>query len=356
MTERACAACFSANSWIPNASPPDGAISDCSFGHGHNVQTWPTGAWIDSFTRLFAIYEENLTDGVGEEIHVRVQADWSIFSFTDLGLVRKFLISAVPDHPLLVPGIRVRLRNTLDGRAADHSSSWTKFSDEIRHQNRYFPESAPNWEILEEALSESISTIASGATLYRGRLTPPDELIPIEKMGAPPPKLTPPGRANPVGIPYLYLALDSETCVYETRVANHARISIGTFRVQRDLKVLNLAEIEALDFFSTYEELEESGQQAVRVSLHRYLQSLGEELRRPVRSTDEPTDYIPTQYLCEMAKSLGFQGVLYSRSQRPNGRNVVLFDVSAAICESVELVVVTSIEAQWESVPVPTET
>ncbi|MCU1584528.1 MAG: hypothetical protein JWM49_1084 [Microbacteriaceae bacterium] len=352
MTKRACAACFSAPSWIPNASPPAGAIADCDFGHESNVQTWPTGAWIDSLTRLFAIYEVSPADELGEELHVRVQADWSIFSFNDPGLVKKFLDSAAPDHPLLVPGVRVGLRNSIDGRAADHSSSWAKFSDEIRHQNRYFPGSAPNREILEEALSESVSTIAAGASLFRARLTPPDELIPVQKMGAPPPKVTPPGRANPVGIPYLYLALDSKTCVYETRVANHARVSIGTFRVQRDLKVLNLAEIEPLDFFSTYEEIDESDQQAVRVSLHRYLEALGQELRRPIRSTDEPTDYIPTQYLCELAKSLGFDGVLYSSSQRPDGRNVVLFDVNAAACESVELIIITSVEADWEPVPV----
>ncbi|SDG85191.1 RES family NAD+ phosphorylase [Microbacterium pygmaeum] len=352
MTERACADCFSAPSWIPNASPPEGAISDCSFGHSHNVRTWPTTAWIDSFARLFAIYEDSLAEE-GEELHVRVQADWSIFSFTDVGLVRTFLMSAVPDHPLLVAGVRVRLRKSTDGRAADHSSTWARFSEEIRHQNRYFPKSAPNWEILEEALGESIATIASAATLYRGRLTQPNEAIPIEQMGAPPPSLAPPGRANPVGIPYLYLALESKTCVYETRVANYARIAIGTFRVQRDLKVLNLAEIDALDFFSTYEEIEDSGLQAIRVSLHRYLQSLGEELRRPVRSTDEPTDYIPTQYLCEMAKSLSFDGVLYSSSQRPGGRNVVLFNVDDAVCESVQTVVITSIEAEWETVPAP---
>lgn len=352
MTERACAACFSAPSWIPNASPPAGAIANCDFGHQGNVQTWPTGAWIDSFTRLFAIYEVSPLDEFGEELHVRVQADWSIFSFDDPELVKRFLDSAAPGHPLLESGIRVRLRNSIDGRAADHSSSWAKFSNEIRHQNRYFPESAPNRDILEEALSESVSTIAAGASLFRGRLTPPDELIPIEHMGAPPPRLTPPGRANPVGIPYLYLALDPETCVYETRVANHTRVSIGTFQVLRDLKVLNLAAIEPLDFFSTYEELEESDQQAVRVSLHRYLEALGEELRRPVRSTDEPTDYIPTQYLCELAKSLGFDGVLYSSSQRPTGRNVVLFDVNAAVCKAVELIVITSIEAVWQNAPV----
>lgn len=352
MTERACPECFSAPTWIPNASPPAGAIADCDFGHQRNVRTWPTGAWIDSFTRLFAIYEisplDESSDYLGEYLHVRVQADWRIFSFDDLDVVKKFLDSAVPGHPLLATGIRVRLRNSSDGRAADHSTSWATFSDEIRHQNRYFPGSAPNRDILEEALSESVSTIAANASLFRGRLSPPGESIPVEEMGAPPPRMTPPGRANPVGIPYLYLALDPDTCIYETRVANHARVSRGTFRVIRDLRVLNLAEIEPLDFFSTYEELDESDQQAVRVSLHRYLEALGQELRRPVRSTDEPTDYIPTQYLCELAKSLGFDGVLYSSSQRPSGRNVVLFDVRAAVCESVELIVITSIEASWE--------
>lgn len=348
MTDRACANCFSAPSWIPNASPAEGAISNCDFGHEQNVLTWPTVAWVDSFTRLFAIYEPSAESESGDELHVRIQSDWSIFAFSDTDLVRRFLISAVPEHPLLVPGTRVRLRKSLDGRSADHSSSWVAFSEEIRHENRYFPTTAPNREILEEALSESVATIAAGVTLYRGRLTPLGESFPIAEMGAPPPKLTRAGRANPVGIPYLYLAFDLETCLYETRVSNHTHVSIGAFRVRDDLKVLNLAEVKPLDFFSTYEEIDESDQHAVRVSLHRYLQSLGEELRRPIRSTDETIDYVPTQYLCELAKSIGFDGVMYASSQRPAGRNLVLFNVDSAFCESVELLAITSIEATWE--------
>ncbi|WP_368736990.1 RES family NAD+ phosphorylase [Janibacter hoylei] len=168
-------------------------------------------------------------------------------------------------------------------------------------------------------------------------------------MGAPPKHIASAGRANPVGIPYLYLAYSIETCLYETRASIHSSITVGRFQPTRQLNVLNLADIDPPDFFSI-PDVDSVDDQISQVAMHRYLRALSRELTKPVRSSDEPTDYIPTQYLCEFAKAQGLDGVLYSSSLHPGGRNLVLFDTTAAACVDASLIVeITSLKLQWES-------
>jgi RES domain-containing protein len=333
---------------VSNASPPQGYPGTCDFSHGYDAHTWPTTAWIDSFVRLFEIYEIEDRDGHGQELHLQVQQDWRIFSFSDPAVLKQFLVSVVQEeHPLLTAGVRVRLHPTQDGERTDHLLSWAQFSDEIRTRNRYFPQTVPDRRILESVLLESVDRIQSDDALYRARLIESDTTPTPADMGAPPANKVVGGRANPVGIPYLYLSFALETCIYETRVANHTRVAIGTFHAARDLSVLNLADIEPPDFFDVAE-VDSVAEQVRRVSFHRYLSALGDEVRKPVRASDQPTDYIPTQYLCELAKSLGLDGVLYSSSLHPQGRNLVLFDISAAVCApNVSTVEITSLSAKW---------
>lgn len=340
---RACASCFASTTWVSNASPPTASPAVCDFCGNYAHHTWPTTAWAESFTRLFAMYDIEEEPGRGTPLHVHIQDDWRIFSFNDLEQVKVFLSSAV-SHPLLEDGILVKLRFSATGPNADHIVSWSRFSDEIRTRNRYFPEAELDGDLLRQAILGSVESIDEGRPLYRARVLVGAESPGAGDMGAPPAGKASPGRANPVGIPYLYLSYEERTCIHETRVANHTQVAIGTFRTKRDLKVLNLADIEAPDFFSVEDPI-------ASISFHRYLQALANELKKPVRASDQPIDYIPTQYLCEMAKSLGLDGVLYSSSLDPDGRNVVLFDVNAAECQaSVKLVEITSLVATWQVV------
>jgi RES domain-containing protein len=346
---RACASCFKAQTWISNSSPPESSPANCDFGHDYSAQTWPTTAWVDALTRLVSVYE---AADDGELLETRIQDDWAVFTLSD-DQVRQFLHSVFEDgHELLQDGVQVRLRRRSDGEAADHIASWTAFSDEIRSNNRYFPRSVPDRELLSRVLLETAASISTDVDMYRARPSG-QRPFPRHEMGAPPATLASAGRANPVGIPYLYLAYSVATCVYETRASNHARVCIARFRPARKLTVLNLADIEAPDFFSI-PEVESIDDQVSQVELHRYLRALSNELSKPVRASDQPTDYIPTQYLCELAKSLRLDGVLYSSSLEPGGRNIVLFDVdSAQSADEPYLVEITSLTVEWEIVTAP---
>lgn len=348
---RACRACFSASTWTANASPPESSPANCDFGHGYSPQTWPTTAWVDSLSGLLAIYEES-SDDDGEEIEYCVQRDWGVFNLP-AEHVRAFLSSAVPGHPLLAAEARARLNTSGDETfGTDHLTSWAAFSEEIRKRNRYFPKTVPDLLLLAQVLGDSVCRIDVDIDLYRGRIyegDPPSRL----DMGAPPAEKAAAGRANPIGIPYLYLAYSRETCLYEARATTLSKLAVGRFRPKRQLRVLNLADIEPPDFFSLFE-VESVEAQVSRAAYHRYLTALGEELRKPIRSSDRLTDYIPTQYLCEMAKSIGLDGVLYSSSLDPAGRNLVLFDVDSCECVAEpEVIEVTAVELSWNLVSSP---
>ena len=60
-----------------------------------------------------------------------------------------------------------------------------------------------------------------------------------------------------------------------------------------------------------------------------FLEKLGEELTRPVLPRSAAIDYIPSQYLCEFIKKIGFHGVIY-RSSVSEGINLALFDPKLA--------------------------
>ena len=80
-----------------------------------------------------------------------------------------------------------------------------------------------------------------GEEYYRARLGDGDKTKPFpkEKMGAPPPEKTlTGGRANPPGIPFLYLANNRETAIAETRPWIGASVSLGRFEPERDLNII----------------------------------------------------------------------------------------------------------------------
>jgi hypothetical protein len=53
--------------------------------------------------------------------------------------------------------------------------------------------------------------------------------------------------------------------------------------------------------------------------------TLGEELSKPIIPKEAALEYLPSQYLCEFIKSIGFAGVLY-QSSLGEGFNLALFD------------------------------
>jgi hypothetical protein len=60
-----------------------------------------------------------------------------------------------------------------------------------------------------------------------------------------------------------------------------------------------------------------------------FLETLGEELSVPTQPHRATRDYLASQYLCELIKVSGYDGVIY-RSSLAGGQNFAFFDVGVA--------------------------
>ena len=75
-------------------------------------------------------------------------------------------------------------------------------------------------------------------------------------MKTPPPNKRSAGRINPEGIGILYLSSDQKTVLNEVRASTFDFVSIGTFELIRDIKVVNLSGISETSPFLYQGELE----------------------------------------------------------------------------------------------------
>ena len=139
----------------------------------------------------------------------------------------------------------------------------------------------------------------------------------------PPPHAATEGRANPKGIPYLYLATDKETAMAEIRPSVGTYVSVGQFKMLRPLTLFDCS-VDHSDRLGWYfeEPDAEERERAVWNDIDRAFSA-------PVTVSDATADYAPTQILSEMFKREGYDGVAY-RSNLGPGFNLALFDINAA--------------------------
>ena len=210
--------------------------------------------------------------------------------------------------------------------------TWENFVNEIKSINRFHITSVFDFEKLEYLLKINSTKLPKGKIFYRGRISDAKG-FPKEQMGSPPNHLAKSGRANPVGISYLYIANDLTTTLFETRAALHDYISVGEFRLKEDILIIDLKEIGNQDPFDLAQnELLED-----YLAYLPFLKRLGYELSKPIRRQDSELDYLPTQYLTEFIKSIKSNGVAYGSSLNKVGQNLAIFDPEKFECIKVNV-------------------
>jgi RES domain-containing protein len=123
------------------------------------------------------------------------------------------------------------------------------------------------------------------------------------------------GRVNPKGIPCLYLATHEDTAMSEIRPWHEARISLARLELTKDVVLVD---------FSQDWPGEDAGDEALRWSV------IGEAFSCPVSSSDDVSDYAPTQILAEAFRQKSYDGIIYNSGLNRDGKNVALFDLSHA--------------------------
>lgn len=209
----------------------------------------------------------------------------------------------------------------------DHLTQWESLRDELMHHNRFFPQVNIDLDRLQRLLWHlTLDADEVQTDWHRARIQTEDAPFPIDKMGAPPNRIASHGRANPAGIPYLYLGSTPQTAISEIRPHTGEKACVADFRTPNTLKLVDLRNPKKTVSPLVFAAAAEISQ--MRSDLP-FLARLGDELTRPVVPQSAAIDYTPSQYLCEFIKKCGYQGVIY-RSSVSEGINLALFDPALA--------------------------
>ena len=147
--------------------------------------------------------------------------------------------------------------------------------------------------------------------------------------GAPPADYIGNGRANPDHIRYLYLSEDPVTPVYEVRPIIGDTVSVAKFKLQKEVRLYDL----------TFDIHDIENDEVVE--LPRLYNTIGAMFSRPYNG--DASKYLPTQYIAEEIKNMGFDGLRFRSSLNKDGYNVVLFNPDDCIAISSDLVEVKGI-------------
>ena len=133
------------------------------------------------------------------------------------------------------------------------------------------------------------------------------------------------GRANPKGIPCLYVASDRETAMSEVRPWLGSIISVGCLKITKDIKVLDFSVEHGKINFQIYFKKQPSQEEIAKA----VWLDIDNAFSKPTRASDSKSDYAPTQIISEYVKSKGYDGIAY-KSSLADGYNIALFDLGVA--------------------------
>ncbi|MEM8512334.1 hypothetical protein RCH14_001650 [Massilia sp. MP_M2] len=319
---------------IPTFSKLTGDCSYC----GANAQPLVEPiALREQFELIIGIYKR---DTVGKTLVEFLKEDWTLFGRLDLAHAKELLSDILDDGEI----VRAKF-NPVTERTAKGLADWTNLRIELMHSNRYFPTTNLDFEDLRDLLPHLLLDQADlSQKWYRARIQASEAAIAAAEMGAPPPKLASHGRANPAGIPYLYVASTPDTAISEVRPHGGDFVSVAEIELSPDLKIVDLRHPR-----KTVSPFMLPDSQAVAKMCEdvQFLERLGEELTRPILPKSAAFDYIPSQFLCEFAKKCGFDGVMY-RSSVDGGVNLAVFDPSKGKVLSVSAHSISRVMVQFQ--------
>ncbi len=345
-------------------SLPDALVGDCSICNHKDVYLYDTDKMNDLtpyFEDLLNIYSTKTTDNTLLEKAERIKLiddlnqRWQLFSKS---LTNDFALSILKS---IVPELYKNEPQLFDGEVVipglydeeyrkNHSllknNNWEDFVNEIKTKNRYHCKLI-NFEILEQYSSFIRKTFKKGKIFYRARNSNEKGFKPKE-MSAPPVEKTIAGRANAQGIRCLYLGSDVDTTFHEIKANLFDYVSVGKFRLERDITVVDLRMITKISPF-----VENLGYLDHAIN-QEYLERLDLEISKPLRKNDVTLEYVPTQYIVDSIKNIEhngkreYDGIVYRSTTYPNGYNLAIFEPDVFKCISVKNYEVKGIEYNKE--------
>ncbi|QHN65000.1 RES domain-containing protein [Bergeyella cardium] len=324
-----CINCFE-NQYIKTIIRGKNNIGNCDFCGAQNINIYKASKLDFYFTDILDLFvtDENGDRSIGKQI-TSDYFDHKIFAQELIAKNKvELLISEIIKYytcdyqHLLDNPVKLKFQDEEEEKQS-LTLSWDKFSEEIKSKNRFHLENELDLDRLRELFQFFQKKIDKKEIYYRARISD-KKGYDKKEMWNPPNELAKSGRANPNGISYLYLAKDLETTLYEVRASLFDYVSVSKFELKQDIKVINLSH-------STYDIFELIGAEKIQaledvIKYDTFINKLEQELSKPRRRSDSELDYLPTQYLSELIKSMGFDGIEFKSSLHQNGVNLVIFD------------------------------
>lgn len=280
--------------------------------------------FADFFEALLSLFERS---DAGKPVAEMVQDEWHLFA--DNHVAEVLLDEALQSSSL---GFSIKEKVAFAADIVERIGIWDRLKCSVMQKTRFFT----NMDEFAQYnyLAKGKYNLGAGTTLYRSRITPQGVgCLTTEEMGCPPSDKATAGRANTLGIPYLYLSDSAKTTYYEVRAVYLDRLSVGTFTIPESLSLVDFCDV--INLYHAYGDSVEPLKEIVIKK--KVIDSISKDLSKPLRRYDSEIEYVPTQLICEFCKEyVHADGICFKSSLYPGGVNYVLFDPKAADCLSVE--------------------
>jgi hypothetical protein len=208
----------------------------------------------------------------------------------------------------------------------EKSKIWKQYKDHLLNRNYYLLEEEAK-STLNNLLHNFKIKINQNTSYYRARIGYEEkeynldiskviEKVPFqtEKLSAPPILKSKAGRANRQGVSYLYLSSDQKTAIGEVRPHPGHYVSVGEFTSQTEINLIDLRFIDLVEYYKD----------SSKLNLFKLFRDLSEELSLPILP-DEQENYLVTQFISDIIRQLGYDGILFN-SSLAQGHNLVVFN------------------------------
>lgn len=290
----------------------------------------------EKLTSILTLYKpvsniENCSKENGRTIEKCICEDWDFFNIKEM-YVREILTEIINnslslDHNLLTEDVLIPElydEGYLNNNSVLKSCDWKFFKEYMRNVNR-FHNDLINKNVLKDLLKETEITIPRGSEFFRARICDKNG-IKKNDMGAPPPDIASPGRANSRGQSCLYLCNKKETTLKEIRANVYDYVTIGNFVLNEPIKVLDLTTI-------THNSPFYSDNNKINYLLNeKHLREIEKDISKPMSRLDSELDYLPTQYISDFARFLGYDGIKYNSTFDEKAYNIALYNPGKCNC------------------------
>ncbi len=330
-----------------------GEIGNCDYCNSEEVNIYNPNELSKFFVVLLDLYEE---DDAGKYIAEQLIDDFPKKIFTEKIIsknsAKKLLNDILEDDfenykEILESPVKLKLNKTsyVSDIVEPLAISWEEFCKEIKNVNRFHFNNVLDLDKLKSIFEKYRKEIVRGKLFYRSRISKGPIAFSKSEMRNPPAEISTNGRANPNGISYLYLSDSVKTTLYEIRASLYDYVSVARFRLNENIQVVNLSFL-SIDIFAYADQdmLED-------ILIYKdFILKLESELSNPHRRHDSDLDYLPTQYISEFIKSMGFDGIEYKSSLYPDGYNLAIFNPEKFECKKVELYDIKTIDLTFEKI------